>query len=156
VIVHSQSWSKRSIMGALVYRHDGTPARMTFEIIPNSYDLRAIVRWAWKLIRLMRGQPAFLVWDRLQAHRNHAVRALLAAHAITVVLLPAYSPQLNPVEWMWANLKNSELANLCPEDIGHAATEARRGMERIRRRPTLMQGFLTGAKLFFGSKCQSD
>ena len=30
---------------------------------------------------------------------------------LTVFLLPAYSPDLNPVEWVWAHVKRS-LANL--------------------------------------------
>lgn len=30
---------------------------------------------------------------------------------LTVFLLPAYSPDLNPVEWVWAHFKRS-LANL--------------------------------------------
>jgi transposase len=31
---------------------------------------------------------------------------------LTVERLPAYAPELNPVEYLWANLKDVELANL--------------------------------------------
>ena len=85
------------------------------------------------------------------SHRSKVVKALLAAHGVEVVLLPGYAPQLNPTEWLWANLKGSELANFCAEDIADAEAEARRGAKRIRRRLSLLDGFLAGAGLSFGS-----
>lgn len=43
--------------------------------------------------------PIVLVWDRLNTHVSHAMRELIAAREwLTVFLLPAYSPDLNPVE----------------------------------------------------------
>jgi transposase len=38
-------------------------------------------------------------------------------HWLVVERLPAYAPDLNPVEMIWGNLKSSELANLCVEAI---------------------------------------
>jgi transposase len=32
--------------------------------------------------------------------------------------LPAYAPELNPAEYIWAHLKQHELANLCPAISG--------------------------------------
>jgi hypothetical protein len=140
------------MMGGLIYHWTGRPAKLTFEIIDKAYRLPTILRWCWRLIRVLAGAKAILIWDRLQAHRSTVVKALLAAYGIEVVLLPGYSPQLNPTEWLWANLKGSELANLCAEDITDAEDEARRGIRRIRRRPSLMKGFLAGAGLSFGSE----
>ncbi|WP_371502863.1 transposase [Kitasatospora sp. NBC_00374] len=49
-----------------------------------------------------------LVWDRLNTHVSHAMRELVAQRAwLMVVLLPVYSPDLNPVEWVWAHVKRS-------------------------------------------------
>ncbi|MEU2587262.1 transposase [Streptomyces avermitilis] len=50
--------------------------------------------------------PIVLVWDRLNTHVSHAIRELITERAwLTVFLLPAYSPDLNPVEWVWAHVK---------------------------------------------------
>lgn len=149
VVVHSFSWAKRSMMGGLFYRCDGSPAKMTFEIIKDAYNLASILRWCRHLVKTLAGQSAYLIWDRLQAHRSKAVRAFLQAHGVEVVLLPGYSPNLNPTEWLWANLKGKELANFCAQDIAEAEDEARRGIKRIRSRPSLMRGFLAGAGLSF-------
>jgi len=140
------------MMAALIYRWDGRPEKLSFEIIPDSYNSVKILRWCHRLIRAMSGQRAYLVWDRLPAHRNGRVITLLAEHGIEVVFLPGYAPNLNPTEWLWANLKGTVLANFCAEDISHAANEARRGLKRLKRRLSLLNGFLAGAGLSFGSK----
>jgi transposase len=140
------------MMAGLIYHWNGTPAKLTFEIIEQAYRLDDILRWCRRLVRVLAGAKAFLIWDRLQAHRSKVVRAFLAEHGIEVVLLPGYAPQLNPTEWLWANLKGSELANFCAEDITDAENEARRGIRRIRRRPSLLEGFLAGTGLSFVSK----
>lgn len=140
------------MMGGLIYHWSGRPAKLTFEIIEHAYKLPDILNWCRRLVRVLAGAKAILIWDRLQAHRSNVVKEFLAAHGIQVVLLPGYAPQLNPTEWLWANLKGSELANFCAEDITDAEDEARRGVKRIRRRPSLLQGFLKGAGLSFGSK----
>jgi DDE superfamily endonuclease len=43
--------------------------------------------------------PVVLVWDGLNTHTSHAMRELAAARSwLTVFQLPAYAPELNPVE----------------------------------------------------------
>lgn len=140
------------MMAGLIYHWTGRPDRLTFEIIDKAYRLDDILRWCRRLVRVLDGAQAILIWDRLQGHRSTVDREFLTAHGVEVVLLPGYAPQLNPTEWLWANLKGSELANFCAEDISDAEGEARRGIRRIRRRPSLMEGFLAGTGLAFGSK----
>src|SRR6267142_5038157 len=61
--------------------------------------------------------PVVLVWDGLNTRTSRAMRELTAARAwLTVFQLPAYAPELNPVEPVWSNLKRS-LANLVKHDI---------------------------------------
>jgi transposase len=52
--------------------------------------------------------PLIVVWDNLNTHTSAAMREFAAAHQkwLTLVRLPAYAPELNPVEGVWANLKN--------------------------------------------------
>jgi DDE superfamily endonuclease len=45
------------------------------------------------------GGPVVLVWDGLNTHTSRAMRELIAARDwLTVFQLPAYAPELNPVE----------------------------------------------------------
>jgi hypothetical protein len=53
--------------------------------------------------------PLILVWDNLNTHLSALMRTFIEAHDewLTVARLPAYAPELNPVEGAWANMKNS-------------------------------------------------
>ncbi|WUW51673.1 transposase [Streptomyces sp. NBC_01456] len=45
------------------------------------------------------GGPIVLVWDNATAHTDHAMRELIATRSwLTVFRLPAYAPDLNPVD----------------------------------------------------------
>lgn len=63
--------------------------------------------------------------------------------------LPGYAPHLNPVEYLWGNLKGQELANLCAVDLGEVGAALRAGIARLRRQPKLAFAFLPHAGLFF-------
>ena len=70
------------------------------------------------VLGMLRRFPAgiVLVLDRLPAHRS-AVARLLRTHGdrVDVEWLPAYAPELNPVEGVWKHAKYDDLANFCPE-----------------------------------------
>ena len=46
-----------------------------------------------------------VVMDNLSAHRRAVVAELVAAAGATVLYLPPYSPDLNPIELVWAKVK---------------------------------------------------
>ena len=66
---------------------------------------------------------------------------------LVVERLPAYAPELNPVEGLWASLKAVELANLATPSLGEVIEQAHRGIERVRRTPHLAYSFLRHAGL---------
>ncbi len=63
------------------------------------------------LTRLVAGasRKVLLIVDRLQAHKTPAIEAWVAAHReqIEVFYLPAYSPELNPVEYLNNDMKGT-------------------------------------------------
>jgi transposase len=62
-----------------------------------------------------------LLWDNYTHHVDSAMRELIAARQwLTVFRFPAYAPDLNPAEGVWAHLKNS-LGNLAPCTIDELA-----------------------------------
>jgi hypothetical protein len=63
-------------------------------------------------------------------------------HWLVVERLPAYAPELNPVEGLWSWLKGTELANLISPTLGAVVEQAERGIERARRTPHLAYSFL--------------
>jgi hypothetical protein len=61
--------------------------------------------------------------------------------------LPAYAPDLNPVEGLWSNLKDQELANLTCDTLGEAIQTAWQGIGRVRQAWWLPYSFLRRAGL---------
>jgi putative transposase len=90
-----------------------------------------------------------LIWDGLGAHKSGRMRAYLAqqTHWLTVEPLPAYAPDLNPVEPLWGNVKSQEMANVCAPDLPALRRPLRAGLTRVRCRPSLAFAFLRHAGL---------
>ena len=63
--------------------------------------------------------------------------------------LPGYSPDLNPTEGVWNNIKSRELANLCADHIQESATAFRKGLRRVAHTLQLPYSFLQHAGLLF-------
>jgi transposase len=53
-------------------------------------------------------QPGdIVVMDNLSPHKNETTLALIAAAGASVLFLPAYSPDLNPIEPLWSKVKQA-------------------------------------------------
>ena len=52
--------------------------------------------------------PVFLIMDNSQVHRAKILKAYATESngMLTLFLLPVYSPELNPDEWVWKNVKH--------------------------------------------------
>ncbi len=91
--------------------------------------------------------PIVLVWDRLNTHVSRRMRDLVDERAwLTVFLLPAYSPDLNPVEWVWAHVKRS-FANLAVIALDRLEALVRNRLKRLQYRPHTLDGFIAGTGL---------
>ena len=66
---------------------------------------------------------------------------------LVVDRLPAYVPELNPVEGLWSSLKAVELANLVSPTLAEVIDQAHKGINRVRRTPQLAYSFLRHAGL---------
>jgi transposase len=53
-------------------------------------------------------------WDNLNTYISATMRTFITAHTdwLTVVRLPAYAPELNPTEGVWANMKTAWATSL--------------------------------------------
>jgi putative transposase len=61
--------------------------------------------------------PIVLVWDNLTTHRAAGMREYAVEHdGLTIVQLPSYAPDLNPVEGIWSLLRRGPLANVAFTD----------------------------------------
>jgi transposase len=83
-------------------RLDGTTACMTIEGATNTEVFQAYVREVL-VPSLCPGD--IVVMDNLGAHKNELTLALIEQAGTEARFLPAYSPDLNPIEMMWSKVK---------------------------------------------------
>ena len=54
-----------------------------------------------------------LILDNASFHKSSATRKLVESYGCSIVFLPPYSPDLNPIEKYWANMK-TKIRELLP------------------------------------------
>jgi DDE superfamily endonuclease len=93
------------------------------------------------------GGPLVVVWDNLNTHVSAAMTELIEARDwLTIIQLPPYAHELNPVELVWSHLKRS-LANLAKRNLPQLTALVRTRLKRMQYRPTLLEGFLASTGL---------
>ena len=91
-----------------------------------------------------------VVWDRLNVHRS-AARQCAKRHPgwFDFEWLPAYAPDLNPIEQLWNHTKYSELANVIPDGLEDLYDLVEFTIDTNRHDPQLLRSFLNYTKLAF-------
>jgi len=120
-----------------------------FRLYPGSIRSPQVVHFLSHLMRHLPGK-LLIIWDGLKSHRSVMVRDFVREHnaRLWVEFLPAYAPELNPVEYLWGYWKHHELPNFCPKTFADLSHHARTALRRMRRRPTLVTAFWKQAELF--------
>jgi putative transposase len=142
--------SKRVSVAALACARPGERARLIYRLLLDpghgkhrrkGFDETDYARLLDAAHQQLRG-PIVLVWDNLPAHVSRKMRQLIAARSwLTVFQLPAYAPEMNPVEGIWSSMKRS-LANLTKQSLDQLTALVKTRLKRMQHQPGLIDGFL--------------
>jgi transposase len=139
-------WQTRdhlSVMGGV------TPQGKVYSLVrPSSLNGLHSIEFLVHLGRLA-GDRLLVIWDGSPIHRRAEVKEFVAeaGDAICLEPLPAYAPDLNPVEWLWRHLKEVEMRNLTCLDLDQLLLELHLALGRVRQKPRLFPSFFEGAGL---------
>lgn len=93
-------WRTLTFLAAL--RHDRIDAPCVFDGPINGRSFRAYV----EQVLLPTLQPGdIVIMDNLGSHKGRVIRRILRAAGVKLLFLPPYSPDLNPIEQVFAKLK---------------------------------------------------
>ena len=136
-------WKNLSAIGALAYSPHGRRARFFLGLVPGAVRSEHIIRFLQRLHQHHAG-PLIVIWDGVTPHRSLATRAFVEREHrwLTLVRLPAYAPELNPVEGSWSWFKRTVVGNFCPEGHGPLHRALRLARRRLTRQRPLLLGFL--------------
>ena len=116
-------------------------------LVNTYYDTQCVAVFLELLLEEV-GGPLVLVWDGGPIHRGEPIQELLAARPqLTLEPLPAYAPELNPVEAAWSWLKYGRLCNFVPRDIDHLHAEVLQELRYLTGNQALLRSFFKASDL---------
>ena len=143
VLQHHFNWKTLSVIAGITFWN------FYFQLHEKSIKTAEVIEFLRHLLRHLSG-PLLIIWDGLPAHRSRLTQQFIRqTHGrILSYSLPAYAPELNPVEYIWAHWKQHELPNTCPRNWWQLHENARRTLRRMRRRPRLVRAFWAQSSLW--------
>ena len=102
-----------------------------------------------KALKAHHRRRLLIIWGGAKPHRSHLVRDYVDSTNgdIVVERLPAYAPELNPVEYLWAWLKRHALANFCPDNLDELHQGAHAKLKSAQRRSSIIAACWSQAEL---------
>ena len=97
------------------------------------------------LKRLMKGRDrkVFLIWDGHPTHRSKQVKKCVASFdgQLEIFYLPAYSPELNPIEQLWNHTKNNNTSRKVITGPSQLKSLVDRRLRSLQKLPGIIASF---------------
>ena len=93
--------------------------------------------------------PVYLVVDGHPTHRSKLVKEFVASTdgRLRLFVLPAYSPQLNPDEWVWKNVKHDRVGRTSVTGPDDFKTKIVGALRRLQKLPHIVRAFFADPDL---------
>ncbi|SRR6266568_2792780 len=123
---------------------------MHWMVFKGTMDSGLFTEYLGRLIHDIKGE-VFLIVDRAGYHTSKETREWVDKHKnrIELFFLPSYSPDLNPDEWVWKNVKHDSIARIVPQRPGHLFEIADRALRVLRATPRKIRSFFADPKLAY-------
>ena len=121
---------------------------LRFSTYTGSFTAARFIEFCRKLIGDTSG-PVYLVVDGHPTHKAKLVKQFVASTEgrLKLFVLPAYSPQLNPDEWVWKNVKHDRVGRTSvtgPDDFKAKIISA---LRRLQKMPHIVRAFFADPEL---------
>lgn len=140
-------YDRLSVISAITISPQRRRINLPFQIHDDNIRTGEVVAFVKQLRRKLR-RPLIIIWDRWSVHRA-AARQLEASRLKNVEFewLPAYAPELNPVEPRWSYTKFSQMANYIPDDARQLKRTVRHSLKQQSDNQQLKRSFFKAAQL---------
>jgi len=118
--------------------------RLFFQGIEGKFNAASYITFLQAVLH-QTSQPLFLVQDGAKYHTAQAVRDFFAQHSqrLTVTRLPSYSPDYNPIEFLWRAVKRRTTHNVYFADFHRLVTSVEDALTYFQTRPDYVQSLFT-------------
>ena len=116
----------------------------------KAYNSEGVIDFLEYLCRRYRSKDLMVIWDGATIHRSQAIKDFLTRKKgrVHLVALPGYSPELNPVELLWSQLKR-ELKNRVFLDLTDLAEVLNEKIAEVRKDTELLVSFFKKKEVAF-------
>ncbi len=115
-----------------------------FMLYESSMNAKTLIKFLRALIESTPGK-VFLILDNLRVHHAKKVKRWLSNRTVKryleVFFLPAYSPELNPDEYLNCDLKGMLHSGEAIRSVGDLKQKTRSCMRRLQRRPERVRSY---------------
>ena len=128
--------------------------KLHFMLTEARVDAEVFIGYLERLLADNPDRPVFLVCDGHPSHRAKRTKEWVQSMGgrLKLFFLPAYSPQLNPDEWVWKNVKHDRVGKAgitSHDDLRHKAVAA---LQRLADTPNLVRAFFGDPDLAYITK----
>jgi transposase len=121
-----------------------------FDVFYGTVNAERFIEFCKKLLQDCAG-PVFLVVDGSSTHTAKKVGEYVATTQghLKIFILPPYSPELNPDEWVWKNVKHDQIGPAVPMGQSHLWSLANDALLRLRAAAHIVRGFFADPHLSY-------
>jgi len=115
---------------------------LSFMVFKENFNGAVFIKFVRRLLRL-RLRNLLLIVDRHPGHRSAEVKRWLARHAarLELFLLPGYSPDLNPDEFLNQDVKSNALGRQRPATRAEMISGVRSYLRSTQRQPATVKSY---------------
>lgn len=137
ILKHRGHWTKVSMIAAV-----SRSGKLYFQTQLKDFKGPSVVRFLRHLLRVTK-RRLIIVWDGATIHRSREVKVFVAENPgkVEIHRLPAYAPELMPVEGFNGQVKVHELKNHPFRDTPELHRKVRRKARKIQRNRRLVRSF---------------
>jgi len=122
--------------------------RLFFKIPKNNVNSSEFIRFLEQILKDIKRKKIYMIADRGPAHTSKLTKAFFDQESrMELVLLPSYSPDLNPDELVWGRLKNIEMKTHNSKSKDDLRVKTFRSMKSIQGKRSLVKSFFEKQKL---------
>ena len=146
IVRHYYRRDRISVIGGLSVSPKRRRLGLYFRMHPKNISQEEVYDFLWYLMRHLRGH-VIVVWDGASIHDPKSLSELLRQYPrLHLERLPAYAPQLNPIEAAWHATKHP-LANGRPEDIHDLGRALLKSLRQARASQAVLRGCVSQSEL---------
>lgn len=124
--------------------------KLRFMVHEGTVNSQVFIGFCQRLLRDA-GSPVYLIVDGHSSHKSKVTKKFVAdtKGRLKLFHLPGYSPELNPDEWVWKNIKHDRIGKIGVTSKDDLKTKATSALRRLQKLPHLVRSFFHDPNLAY-------